>query len=190
MMKNVFKVLVMLVALYLVAKWDVGIDNISVVKSFIKNDIFHSVDKVVPKQEEKIKLPVNSYGYMDFYSGLKWRVAEASYYDPMDPAQTKSIPDGIGTSKRKILSGSVGMDSAFIRDVTDNFEKIVYIEIMNSERETPYGKGIFRVDDKMNSKFVGNHIDFYCKDLGPRLRQKGRFNVYFRIHHVESKKGS
>jgi hypothetical protein len=117
-----------------------------------------------------------------------WKIASASYYDPMDARQTKSNPDGIGASGHRIQSGSIGMDSTFVKDFTNNYRKVVFIGVSdpNLDVMTPYGKNIFRVDDTMSGKMKDSiYIDFFYGDLTYYHRRVGRFNVRFRIVRIE-----
>lgn len=108
----------------------------------------------------------------------KWQVAIATYYDPMDESQTKPNPDGVGASGRIVSSGSIAtslFDREFIKD------SIVYIEIKDCHIVTPYGKGVFRVDDLVSSDDDMTKIDFFYKDLNSKQKRLGKFHVVFRI---------
>ena len=115
-----------------------------------------------------------------------WQTAEASYYDSRDSKQTKGVCDGIGAFGRAIGSGSVALGSSF----TENFREknlVVFIQIKNCDIVTPYGKGIFRVDDMMAQRFNKKgdfHIDFSHEDISLKLKRKGRFQVEFRIYKI------
>ena len=115
---------------------------------------------------------------------LSWKTARASYYDPYDRKQTKNKPDGLGASDRRIGSGSISLGSSF----TERFIKKgikIFIQIKDCDIITPYGKGIFRVDDTMGKRFNNKRdkffIDFFRGDLDYKHRQLGRFFVQFRI---------
>lgn len=105
-----------------------------------------------------------------------WITAEASYFNPTDPLQTKENCNGIGAFGRKISSGSIAVSGEFLRKYGKGF-----IEVKNLDIETPYGKGIFRVDDLMHSKNKGVKIDFFFKDLNDKYINLGRFNIKFRV---------
>jgi hypothetical protein len=112
-----------------------------------------------------------------------WKTAEATYYDPMDSTQTKKNPDGKGTLGRLISSGSISLDSSIVGTIQRE-ELEVFIEVLNLKIMTPYGKGIFRVDDSMPGDYSGKnhfHIDFFQDDLDSRHLRQGRFKVKFRI---------
>lgn len=112
-----------------------------------------------------------------------WKVAEASYYDPKDSTQTKEECDGVGAFGRLIESGSVSIGSIFAETLREeNIE--VFLEIKNLSVMTPYGKGIFRIDDIMAVRFNRKekiHIDFFHEDLDLKHKRLGRFKVQFRI---------
>jgi len=110
----------------------------------------------------------------------KWQVAMATYYDPMDGDQTKQNPDGIGASGRKVSYGSIAVGSSFFdRELIK--DSLIYIEVKGCNIVTPYGKGIFRVDDIMPSAEGQIKIDFFHKDLSSKQRRIGKFHVVFRI---------
>jgi len=113
-----------------------------------------------------------------------WKTARASYYDPYDRKQTKKNPDGLGTSDRRIGSGSVSLGSSFAKRFIKKGIKL-FIQVKDCDIVTPYGKGIFRVDDTMNKRFNSRKdkffIDFFYGDLDYKHRQLGRFFVKFRI---------
>jgi hypothetical protein len=118
-----------------------------------------------------------------------WTVALGTYYDPMDSCQTKKNPDGIGATGRKIKSGSIalgwaGADS-LLKEGEKNGKKY-FIQVKNLDIITPYGRGIFRVDDKMriDSRFKNKDtflIDFFHKDLNNKLKAMGYFNILFKF---------
>jgi len=115
-----------------------------------------------------------------------WHIAEASYYDSMDSTQTKSNPDGIGASGRLIESGSISLGSTYTSKIMKE-KRIVFVQIKDLDIVTPYGKGIFRVDDAMHQRYNQEgryYIDFLDKDLNEELKRKGRFNVEFRFQFV------
>lgn len=121
-----------------------------------------------------------------------WQVASGSYYDPKDPAQTKECCDGIGAFGRVIESGSVALGSIFTKlflEVKDQI--IILIEIKDlSNIVTPYGKGIFRLDDTMGGSFSSDEnffLDFHKKNLTKKMIRKGRFDVEFRIYKILKK---
>lgn len=109
---------------------------------------------------------------------LVWKKAEASYYNPMQISR-----HGLGASGRKIRSGSIALGSTF----TKNFIKkeIVFIEVKDCDIVTPYGKGIFRVDDMMHPRYSSKEdkyfIDFFYGDVSSRQKRLGRFKIEFRI---------
>lgn len=116
---------------------------------------------------------------------LVWHTANASYYDSMDTTQTGN-GTGIGAFGRRIKSGSIALGS----HLTKHFQKKrlkVFIQVENSNITTPYGKGIFRVDDVMDDRYNKKnkfYIDFYHKDLNQKQKLIGRFRIKFRICKV------
>jgi len=121
-----------------------------------------------------------------------WQVASGSYYDPKDTLQTRKGGDGKGAFDRMIQSGSIALGSSFTKFFQEKREKMeVYIEIKNLNIVTPFGKGIFRLDDRMKGDLsVDNHyfLDFHEENLTEKLKRIGRFKVMFRIHKIESLK--
>ncbi len=119
---------------------------------------------------------------------LDWHTASASYYDSQDPEQTRSDCDGVGAFGNLIKSGSVALGSTF----TETFRKNgmeVFIQIKGFNIVTPYGKGIFRVDDAMADRFNRkNHfyIDFFHEDLTLKRKLQGRFKVLFKIVKIKA----
>lgn len=115
----------------------------------------------------------------------KWQIAKGTYYDPKDSTQTKVNPDGMGAFGRMVESGSIALGSEltkFLVKASDSLE--FYVEIKNLNVRTPFGKGIFRLDDRM--KYEGERflLDFHEEDLSEHLKRQGRFKVLFRIHEI------
>jgi len=133
---------------------------------------------------------------IDSYSSLEkeiirdfsnnWIEAEASYYDPYDSIQTRKDTNGEGAFGRKISYGSIALGS----DITQKLKQenlVMFVEIKDCNILTPYGKGIFRVDDKMASRYSKKdkyYIDFYQGDLDWSHKKKGRFKKQFRVHKL------
>ena len=116
-----------------------------------------------------------------------WKKAEASYYDPNDSTQTKEAADGKGTSGRLIQSGSISLGASFAKIIHDEGME-VFLEV-NLPILTPYGKGIFRVDDTMAERYAKSnkvHIDFFHEDLDSRHKRLGRFKIQFRIFKISN----
>lgn len=112
-----------------------------------------------------------------------WQTAKASYYDSQDSNQTKSDCDGIGAFGRIIESGSIAFGSMITKTFKDRGLE-VFIEVKDLHVVTPYGKGIFRIDDVMASrhnKENSYYIDFFQDDLNSKQKRLGRFKVKFRI---------
>jgi hypothetical protein len=117
-----------------------------------------------------------------------WQLASGTYYDPKDTSQTKEGGDGKGAFERMIQSGSIALGSSFTKFFVKEKRKMkVFIET-NLNVMTPFGKGIFRLDDKMAGVYsIDNHyfLDFIEENLTKKLKQVGRFDVLFRIHKIE-----
>jgi len=122
---------------------------------------------------------------------LIWVTARASYYNSRDISQTKKGCDGIGAFGRRIRSGSI----AFGSPITESFitkKSIVFIQIKDCDVVTPYGKGIFRIDDTMAPRFNQKDkffIDFYYKDISSKQKRHGVFLVKFRIYKIINSDG-
>jgi len=118
---------------------------------------------------------------------LAWNKAEGSYYNPYAASQTKKNPDGKGTSGETIKSGSVAFGSILTKTLL-NKGFIVFIQVKDCDIVTPHGKGIFRVDDMMGSRYNNKknkfYIDFFHKDVNSKQKHLGRFKVKFRIFKV------
>jgi len=116
-----------------------------------------------------------------------WQTAVGTYYNPMDSSQTKKNPDGIGASGRKISKGSIAF--AFGPSFTKQFirDTHVFLEIKNCNVITPYGKGIFRVDDLKNIRFNDDntfYIDFNYQDINSVQKEQGVFLIEFKIKKI------
>ena len=117
-----------------------------------------------------------------------WQTASASFYDSQDSDQTREDADGVGAFGRMIESGSIALGSSFAEIFRDN-DLSVYIQIKDFNIVTPFGKGIFRVDDIMSSKHNRKgkfRIDFNQDDLSTNYKRRGRFKVKFRILKIET----
>jgi len=125
-----------------------------------------------PYQEEK-------------YEELKdWTTGEASYYNPTNPAETREGTTGVGAYGRLIESGSVAFGNRVFHSALKGGEPI-YIQVKGFEDiKTPYGNGVFRIDDTMNQRYSKKgqfNIDFNASDLDKARKQKGRYEIEFRI---------
>ena len=143
----------------------------------------YAADKIAftgsPRQEEVYNKMSN-----------EWTTGEASYYNPTNPAETRPGTNGTGAYGRKIESGSVAFGNRVFHDRLKAGEKI-YIQVKGFENvKTPYGMGIFRVDDTMNERYNQKgkfNIDFNPKDITPKQRKKGRYPIEFKIIDLEKK---
>jgi len=139
-------------------------------------ELLEKKEPIIPKTVEENILEAFS----------SWQTANASYYDSKDSLQTRENCNGIGAFGHYITSGSIALGSTFTETFRDKGME-VFIQIKNFNIMTPYGKGIFRVDDMMSSKFNRKgkfHIDFYHKDLSLKQKRMGRFKVNFRIYKI------
>ncbi len=113
-----------------------------------------------------------------------WHKASASFYDPHDQVQTKNDLNGIGAFGRQVSSGSVALGSSITKTLIKK-GIVVFIEVHGMEHiKTPYGDGVFRVDDKMGDRFSKEnkfYVDFHQRDLNNELRRLGRFKIRFRF---------
>jgi hypothetical protein len=122
-----------------------------------------------------------------------WQIASGSFYNKMDPKQTRPGTDGTGASLRKVDNGSVATvrklfsrtDTIYLQvDDSVNIGKGKHLEKPLNIR-TPYGDGIniVRVDDLMKGFEDPNKIgiDFIQDDVSPEIQTLGRFNVRFRL---------
>jgi len=147
------------------------------------SEFFGKTKKVTPEKIENTDEIFQDSGFPG-----PWEIAEATYYDPSDSKQTRENTDGRGASGRKVERGSVAMDSIFFCHYQKQ-KKIVYIEIKNSNLITPYGKGIFRVDDRLNERYKDKrYLEFNHDDLSEKYKRIGRFNVRYRVVRIEIKK--
>lgn len=123
---------------------------------------------------------------MEFYQKFSqdWQDGEASYYNATDPNQTREGTDGTGAYGRKIAPGSVAFGNRVFHDALKKGETIL-IRVEGMENvETPYGKGVFRIDDTMNPRYNQQgkfNIDFNPEDLSKAQVSKGRFPIKWKI---------
>ena len=116
-----------------------------------------------------------------------WQVASGSYYDPKDTTQTKVDCDGKGAFERMVQSGSIALGSSFTKFFVKKKKEIEVLIETNLNVVTPFGKGIFRLDDKMGEDYSidGDYfLDFHEENLTKELILAGRFKVLFRIHEI------
>lgn len=144
----------------------------------MKTDKFLKKEVVIKKVTSKT---VKQKGIISL-SG--WHVAKASYYDSNDSTQTREDCDGVGALGRQIKSGSIALGSSFTEGLRK--DEMVFVQVKNFNIVTPYGKGIFRVDDVMSKKFSRNgfHVDFFHEDLDSKHKLLGRFPIWFRIYKI------
>jgi len=127
------------------------------------------------------------------YEDMKkdYREGEASYYDPLDPNQTREDTDGTGAYGRKIEPGSVAFGNRVFHDALKKGEEI-YIQVKGFEDiKTPYGEGVFRIDDTMNQRYNKKgqfNIDFSSEDIGKERKDKGRYPIQWKIVEPETRK--
>ncbi len=88
----------------------------------------------------------------------------ATNYDPYDPAQTRPNTNGEGALGRKVVFGDVAIGNRIELAVAKfNLKqgKSIFIEIPElKDIKTPYGYGVFRVNDSMAIRYNGlNRVD-------------------------------
>ena len=117
-----------------------------------------------------------------------WNTGEGSFYNATDPNQTRPDANGIGAYGRKVEKGSIAFGNRAFQDIL-KAGKQVYVAVKGFENvETPYGKGIFRIDDTMNERYNQKgkfNIDFHPSDLPKDMQTKGRFPLEFKIVKIE-----
>lgn len=156
------------------------LSSISIVESESRNTETDKTNGFIVKKDT-----INSQIVKEETSdSIYWEEAKASFYDSKDPSQTKSNCDGRGASGRMIRSGSIALGSTFTKSLLRKKE-ILFIQVKGCEIITPYGKGIFRVDDMMNDRYNNKKdkyfIDFYHGDVSSKQRRLGRFKIRFRL---------
>jgi len=113
-----------------------------------------------------------------------WTTGEGTFYDPNDPNQTKPNPDGIGAYGRKIGPGSVAFGNRYFQSRLKSGEEI-FIKVKGLDNiKTPYGNGVFRIDDTMHERYNKKgkfNMDFYNKDVDAEFKKKGRMPLDFKI---------
>lgn len=117
----------------------------------------------------------------------KWQTASGSYYDPKDTSQTKVNCDGKGAFERMIQSGSIALGSSFTKFFVEKKKEMEVLIETNLNVTTPFGKGIFRLDDKMGEDYsLDGHyfLDFCEENLTSSLKDIGRFKLNFRIYKI------
>jgi len=120
----------------------------------------------------------------------EWTTGEASYYNPTNPAETRPGTDGTGAYGRKVEPGSVAFGNRVFHDRLKKGEQI-YVKVKGFEKvKTPYGMGVFRVDDTMNERYSKKgqfNIDFHPDDITPEQRKRGRYKIEFKIVDPDKK---
>jgi hypothetical protein len=113
-----------------------------------------------------------------------WTVGEASYYNPTNPAETRPGTNGVGAYGRKVEPGSVAFGNRVFHDALKKGE-VIYVKVKGFENvKTPYGNGVFRVDDTMNLKYSKKgqfNIDFHPQDSDEAQKKTGRFKIEFKL---------
>jgi hypothetical protein len=96
-------------------------------------------EKVMPE------IKVRKNNKIETYKVLEEGKMRSTYYDPLDPKQTRPNTDGTGAYGRLVEWGDLA---------TNKYPKdtMIFIEELKNY-ETPFGMGIFRVNDTMNPRF-------------------------------------
>lgn len=77
----------------------------------------------------------------------EYKPFKATYYDPTDAAQTRPGGTGIGAFNRPVQFGDVAMGNR-------KYKKGDLIHIKElADVATPFGNGVFRVNDKKNKRY-------------------------------------
>lgn len=124
-----------------------------------------------------------------------WNIGEGSYYNPNDVGQTrpatvteKTTGTKAGAYGRPITSGSVAFGNRYFHDELKQGKEIL-IEVDNLKHiKTPYGNGVFKIDDTMNQRYNKKgkfNIDFLETDLDKETKSKGRFPINWRIVSIK-----
>lgn len=117
-----------------------------------------------------------------------WTDGEASHYYPLDENQTRKGTDGTGAYGRKVKKGSIAFGNRYFQEALKKGAEI-YVKVQGMEDVvTPYGKGVFRVDDTMNQRYSQKgkfNIDFHPDDLDESKKKKGRFPIKFKIVEIK-----
>ena len=115
---------------------------------------------------------------------VDYTTGEASYYNPTNPKETREGTNGVGAYGRKVEPGSVAFGNRFLHNLLKDGQEI-YVKVKGFEDvKTPYGNGVFRVDDTMNERYNAKgkfNIDFHPKDFGEARIKKGRFPIEFKF---------
>lgn len=112
----------------------------------------------------------------------EFKEGEGTFYDPKDPSQTRKNTDGTGAFGRKVGSGSIAVNNEELYKRAKFGKEIIYVEFPDlKDIKTPYGNGIFRIDDAMPRKKNGVNFDFIREDITEELKKKGRFKLKFKI---------
>jgi len=139
--------------------------------------------KIREEDPEWYERVIGIEGEKVIFGEILYRGGEGSYYNPKNPAETRPGTDGTGAYGRKIKSGSIAFGNRMYHDELKK-GKIIYVKIKGFEDvKTPYGDGIFRIDDTMHLRYDKPgmfNIDFYAGDMDAARRRKGRFDLEFR----------
>ncbi len=99
---------------------------------------------------------------------LKTQEFTATHYDPYDPNQTRPGGEGIGAFNKKVEWGDVAMGQR-------KYAQGTLIKIPElADVSTPYGKGVFRINDKKNKRYsvpkVGENFDIAVPSTLPNAK--------------------
>lgn len=150
-----------------------------------KIKVLGNSEPILKTTEEEIKCDSLSIAIKTL---SEWQTASGSYYDPKDTSQTKLNCDGKGSFERMIQSGSIALGSSFTKFFVEKKEEMEILIETNLNVVTPFGKGIFRLDDKMGKSYSKKDhffLDFHKENLTSRLKRIGRFKVNFRIYKIQ-----
>lgn len=136
----------------------------------IKNPLYYNEDgtekkqTIIDKPKEEIKQ------------------GEGTFYNQYDDNQTRKNTDGTGAFGRKVKSGSIAVNDLSLYNRAKKGE-IIYIKFPSLKHiKTPYGDGVFRVDDSLGKRIEnGSNFDFVKEDMTKELKKKGRFKLDYTI---------
>lgn len=168
-----------------------GVMSTEVLKKFRKQPtptpnkkVSFSLVKPAYANEKELAFAGNAEQNQKFEELKDWTTGEASYYNPKNPAETRAGTNGVGAYGRPVESGSVAFGNRVFHSALKKGEQ-VFIQVKGFENvKTPYGNGIFRVDDTMNKRYDKEgqyNIDFNPADLTKEQKSRGRYPIEFKV---------
>ncbi len=92
---------------------------------------------------------------------------KATFYNPIDPKQTKANPDGKGAFNKPVQFGDIAMGNRAYKQ-----GDLIFVKEL-ADVQTPNGAGIFRVNDKKNIRYNNgtDSFDFAIPDTLPNAKE-------------------